>query len=102
AGKRFLYDLVVSRRRLRGSLTGPDQDSAVLVACQLLGFDEFDLEIFEVSIIEVEAPLQGTIRDASLALQQGNSLLQNGLELHAHLTVYPAGDRTFGLSHSRV
>jgi len=44
-------DLGVSGRRLGAGLASPDQDSAVLVAHQLLGFDKFDLEVFEIGIV---------------------------------------------------
>jgi hypothetical protein len=37
----------------------------------VLGLDEFDLEVVEVGVIQTEAPLQGTIRDAALLLQHG-------------------------------
>jgi hypothetical protein len=48
----------------------------------LLGLDEFYLEIFEVGVIQLKPPLQGTIRDSALALEECDSLLQNFLELH--------------------
>src|SRR5262249_28320977 len=60
----------------------PDQDSAVLVVRQLLGLDEFDLEFFEVGVVQLKPPLQGTIRDPALALEECDGLLQNFLELH--------------------
>src|SRR5262245_49133314 len=47
--RRWALDVV--GRRLEGSLACPDQDSAVLVARQLLGLDQFDLEVFEISIV---------------------------------------------------
>jgi hypothetical protein len=48
----------------------------------LLGLDEFHLEIFEVGIVQLKPPLQGTIRDPALALKECDGLLQNFLELH--------------------
>src|SRR5215475_2393654 len=50
-GKSCLGVLGISGRRLGGSLPCPDQDSAVLIVCQSLSLDQFDLEIFEVGIV---------------------------------------------------
>jgi hypothetical protein len=46
-----LCGLVCAGRRLCGRLSHPDQDSAVLVARQLLGLDEFDLEVFKIGVV---------------------------------------------------
>jgi hypothetical protein len=47
-----------------------------------LGLDKFYLEVVEVGVVESEATLQGTIRDAALMLQEGNGLLQDIGEFH--------------------
>src|SRR5215475_14598480 len=52
-------------------LSHPDQDPAVLVVRQVLGLDEFNLEVFEVGIVELKAALQGAIGDPALALEKG-------------------------------
>jgi hypothetical protein len=61
---------------------------------QLLGLDEFNLEIFEVGVVQLKSTLQGTIRYPALALEECDSLFQNLLELHEHpppvLRVSPA------------
>ena len=63
-------------------LSHPDQDSAALVACQVLGFDEFHLEVFEVGIVQLKPALQGAIGEPALALEEGNSLREHVLEFH--------------------
>src|SRR4051812_18630463 len=63
------------------------QYPAVLVACQVLGLDKLDLEVFEIGVVQLKPALQGAIRNPPLALEKGNGLLQDVLELHPRSSV---------------
>ena len=65
-----MEDRLWSRWRYWYRSSRPDQDSTVLVVRQLLGLDEFDLEVFEVGVVQLKPSLQGTIRDPALALEE--------------------------------
>jgi hypothetical protein len=39
-----------------------------------LGLDEFGLEVFDIRLVQGKLPLEGTIRHAPLALEQGDHL----------------------------
>ena len=56
--------------RQRRDIPGPDQHFASLVAGQALGLDDFGLEVLQVGVVEVKAPLQGAIRHSPLTLEQ--------------------------------
>ena len=62
--------------------TSPDQHCAVLIDSEALPLDDFVFQVVEVSIIEIELPLESAISQAATALQHGNSLLQDLLERH--------------------
>ena len=49
---------------------GPDQDSAILINRELAGLDDFRFQIFEVGIIELELPLEGSISDPPMTLEE--------------------------------
>jgi hypothetical protein len=54
---------------------------------QLLGLDEFHLEIFEIGTSS-KPPLQGTIRDPAWRWRECDGLFQNFLELHDRSSTY--------------
>jgi hypothetical protein len=55
-GQRRVFRRVDRRRR---GIPDPVQDGVVLVGSQLLGLDEFDLEVFQVLLIQAEPLSQG-------------------------------------------
>ena len=67
------------RRRHLGCprVTYPDQDAIRLIHGELLGMDEFVLEILQIVVVQSKLSLDGPIRDALLALQPGNDLGQH-------------------------
>ncbi len=68
--------------RPSGGRPGPYQHCATLVDRDLLGLDKLGLEIFEVVIIEIELPFEGTIGHAASTLEHGNGLIQKLLKGH--------------------
>jgi hypothetical protein len=69
-------------RRRDGGTTGPDQHGVVLIYRHLVHFDEFELEILDVRLVQVELAFEGPIRHPALALQQGHRLVQDLLKGH--------------------
>jgi hypothetical protein len=69
-------------RRCRCRSPGPDQHGAVLVHGKPVHLDNFRLQIGQVGVVEVELPLQGTIRHPATALEDVEHLLQNLIEGH--------------------
>ena len=61
---------------------GPDQHGVVLVHRYLVHLDEFELDILDIRLIQVELAFERPIRHPALALEQGNRLVQNLLEGH--------------------
>ena len=47
------------------NVTGPDQDSAILIHGHALRLDDFVFELLQEGIVEPELPLEGVIRHAS-------------------------------------
>src|SRR5262249_6362071 len=45
--------------------------------------EDFAFQVFQVGIIEIKASLEGAIRHASLAFQEGNDLVEDIVECHA-------------------
>src|SRR5882672_8519553 len=67
-------------------LSNPHQHLPILIYGESLRFDEFDFEIFKVFVIEGEAPLQRSIRDAALLLQEFRYLREDFIK-RAHEVV---------------
>jgi len=68
---------------------GPDQDSAILIDRKLARLDDFRFQIFEVSIIELELPLEGSgvLGDRTLfGLRHAANLWQIKAALQQRLT----------------
>src|SRR5439155_17524966 len=61
---------------------GPDQYGVVLVHRYLVHLDEFELDILDIRLVQVELAFQRPIRDPALALEQGHGLVQDLLEGH--------------------
>src|SRR5262245_20436211 len=74
----------------RSSFARPDQHSTILVNGQLVHLDDFDLQIFEILVIQAKLVLQGTIRYPSLALEHGECLSQDLLKCHDQPSAYLA------------
>jgi hypothetical protein len=53
-----------------GRLTGPDQHLAILIDGQPFGIDQLSFQVLEVFFIQVEAPPEGAVGHAPVALQQ--------------------------------
>jgi hypothetical protein len=47
-----------------------------------LALNEFGLQVLQIGIIQVELTLEGAIRQASTALQEGNRLIEEFLKGH--------------------
>jgi hypothetical protein len=62
--------------------TGPDQHGVVLVHRHLVHLDEFELDILNICLVQVELAFERPIRDPALALEQGHCLVQDLLEGH--------------------
>jgi hypothetical protein len=73
----------------------PDQNAPLLIHGELLGVDEFVLEILQVRVIQRKLPLQGAIRYPLLALEPGDDVRQGFLKGHAwpSVTSFSAGPR---------
>ena len=70
------------RRGYRARSSFPDQHLAILVHGQALGPNDFDLQVLQDVIIEIELPFERAIGHASAALEQGNSLVQQLFKGH--------------------
>ena len=66
------------RRKGGGRLrvTYPDQNAPVLVARQTLGVDQFDLEVFEIRVVQPKLTLYGAIGHPASALEQLYDLVE--------------------------
>jgi hypothetical protein len=69
-----------SRRRLRSA--GPDQHGPLLIGRETLTVDEFNLEIIEGRVIELELPLERAIGHAAPLAQQCNHLIHDRDKVH--------------------
>jgi hypothetical protein len=70
---------------LRGR-SSPDQHCTILIDSQLVDLDDFDLQIFEVFVIQAKLPLKCPVRYPSLALEHAECLIQHFLECHDQLS----------------
>src|SRR5262249_49553736 len=68
----------------------PHEHDAVVVHGHPLDVDEFRLQVFEVSLVKLKLPGEGTIRHAPMALQQRHHLFQHLVERHAATPPSPA------------
>src|SRR5262249_29395209 len=69
--------------RGRGT-AGPDQHGVVLVHRDPVHLDEFELDILDICLVQVELAFERPIRHPALALEQSNRLVQHLLEGHGH------------------
>jgi hypothetical protein len=53
------------RRRERSHSASPDQDRATLIAGEALALNEFELQILQRSVVQLELPLEGPIGQAA-------------------------------------
>jgi hypothetical protein len=65
-----------------GRRAGPHEHGAILIHGHLLYLDELCLQVFEIRLVQLKLPLQGTIRHAPMTLQQGHHLFQHFVERH--------------------
>jgi hypothetical protein len=63
-------------------LTGPDQDFAGLIHRQPLAFDEFNRQVFQRRVVELELPLEGAVGHPTAALEHRHRVVQNLLKGH--------------------
>src|SRR5215510_9285555 len=81
-----------SRKQRCFSVTGPNQDSAVLIEGQAFGVAEFVLQIIQVGVVQAKSPLESPVRNALLTLQDLNDLGQDLFKGHCH----PSATRFLG------
>jgi hypothetical protein len=67
-------------------ITGPDENLAVFINCQLLAFDEFFLENVELFIVQIEFELEAAIGNAPLALKQCTDLVYDFRKSHSKVS----------------
>ena len=60
----------------------PDQHGPLFVHRQPLALNEFGLQILQIVVIQVKLALEGAIRHAPAALQEGNRLIEEFLKGH--------------------
>ena len=63
-------------------VAAPDQHLTALIDCQALARDEFDRQVFQGRIIELELSLERTVGQAAAPLEQGDGLVQHLLKGH--------------------
>ena len=68
-------------RRQRG-IARPDQHCPLFINGEPLALNEFGLQVLQIVVIDVELALEGSIRQAPAALQQGNRLVKEFLKGH--------------------
>src|SRR5438477_6231637 len=87
--------LSIRRRRVMGRRRGkrwcigtasPDQHGVVLVHGKLEHLDDFGFQILEVSVIEIELELEGTIRHTAAALEHVEGAVEDLFEGHRYLS----------------
>ena len=71
-----------SRHGGRHRVAAPDQHCAALIDCQALARDEFDRQVFQGRIVELELTLERAIGQAAAPLEQGDGLVQHLLKGH--------------------
>src|SRR6266849_5733622 len=67
-------------RRLR--IPQPDESAALLVTRQVLGVDEFNLEVLERLVIELEVPLERAIGHTTSLTQERDHLIHHRDKVH--------------------
>src|SRR5262245_54961334 len=76
-------DRVWRERKGRGGLlTGPDQNSVILINGKPFCLNQVDLQVFDVVIIQVKSALQGSVGDALLPLKQLDDLGDKRIIVH--------------------
>ena len=78
------------RGRGRGT-AGPDQHGVVLIHRYPVHLDEFELDILDIRLVQVELAFERPIRQPTLALEQGHRLVENLLEGHGHPSTWVDG-----------
>jgi hypothetical protein len=63
-------------------VTRPDEDATVFIHSELLGRNNFFLEVFQFVIMQVKSPFERPIGHPPLALDQRNDLLQHLVKVH--------------------
>jgi hypothetical protein len=66
----------------RARTTRPDQHAALLIPRELLGLDELLFEGFERFVIHLEVDLERAIRHTLTLPEEGNHLIEDGIEVH--------------------
>src|SRR5262245_42390920 len=74
---------VGDRWRWGRGTASPDQHGVVLVHRDLVYLDEFELEVLDIRLVQVELAFERPIRDAALTLEQSHRLIQDLLECHS-------------------
>src|SRR5689334_16086854 len=69
----------------------PDQDRASLIHGDALALDEFVLQIVQGCVVKLKFPLEGTVGQASPALEHGYRLVENLLKGHRQSSLYRGG-----------
>jgi hypothetical protein len=82
-GPRSLRDWGASRPHRRGCRTpAPDQHRPLLIGRETLTVDEFNLEILDRFVIELELPLERAIGHAAPLAQEGEYLIHDRDKVH--------------------
>ena len=60
----------------------PNKDLPIFISCHLFRIDEFCFQVFQIFIIDLEAPFQRTISDTTFALYEVSNLRQYLIKCH--------------------
>ena len=60
----------------------PDQHCPIFIHRESLALNEFGLQVLQIVVIQVELALEGSIRQAPAALQEGKRLIEELLKGH--------------------
>src|SRR5262249_28271980 len=69
-----------ARRHVRTAC--PHQHFPIFIHSEPLALNEFGLQVLQIVVIQVELALEGSIRQAPAALQEGNRLIKEFLKGH--------------------
>src|SRR4029434_10335528 len=73
----------------RSCRTNPDHDFAILIRREALSLDEFNREVLERRVIQLELPLERAVGDSATSLEQTYRLVENLLKGHCQPSLYP-------------
>src|SRR5262249_17750397 len=68
--------------------TRPDQHFPIVVHREPLALDDFNLQVFQGFIIELELPLERAVRHSTTSLEHGHRLVENLLKGHRQPSLY--------------